>query len=303
MNELIKFKNRKLKHKYNKISNKDVKNELLISEIMYEMIDTIIINIEENECRICFEEETPDNPFVWPCRCKGTSKFVHASCLETWRNENIDRPPFELCMECRYTYKFLNEYPYEFKAIIPVNIAVIFFSSQIIPILLTFPISQINKSNNNSIINFYAKNHNAGFYNLMKMSRDYYDILNYDLCYNIIVFNQTLLLMLIHSTFTFINVYRKTEYFKYVKNTLPIYFLYMFKFIILLNIENTGYDWITTFLILTFFFPLIEPLFYLSVLKRHNKILHVMDLDNKYILQNYDSDNDEDISQHLSDVL
>lgn len=77
----------------------------------------------------------------------------------------------------------------------------------------------------------------------------------------------------------------------------------MFKFIILLNIENTGYDWITTFLILTFFFPLIEPLFYLSVLKRHNKILHVMDLDNKYILQNYDSDNDEDISQHLSDVL
>ena len=39
MNELIKFKNRKLKHKYNKISNKDVKNELLISEIMYEMLE------------------------------------------------------------------------------------------------------------------------------------------------------------------------------------------------------------------------------------------------------------------------
>ena len=33
MNELIKFKNRKLKHKYNKISNKDVYNSLtLISE-------------------------------------------------------------------------------------------------------------------------------------------------------------------------------------------------------------------------------------------------------------------------------
>ena len=109
MNELIKFK----KHKYNKIPN-TIKNDLIISEIMYEMIDNIILNIEEPECRICFEEETNDNLFIWPCRCKGTSKFVHASCLEKWRNENIERDAFEMCMECRYRYKFINKYPYEF---------------------------------------------------------------------------------------------------------------------------------------------------------------------------------------------
>ena len=39
-----------------------------------------------SECRICFEIETYDDPFISPCRCKGTSSYVHKSCLNTWRN-------------------------------------------------------------------------------------------------------------------------------------------------------------------------------------------------------------------------
>ena len=65
------------------------------------------------ECRICFEKEEIDNKFISPCLCKGTSKFVHIKCLETWRTINKNGPGFDKCMECRYKYKFKYEYPKE----------------------------------------------------------------------------------------------------------------------------------------------------------------------------------------------
>lgn len=40
-------------------------------------------------CRICLEEEVkddndPENAFVSPCSCKGSSKYVHLGCLKNW---------------------------------------------------------------------------------------------------------------------------------------------------------------------------------------------------------------------------
>jgi len=39
-----------------------------------------------NECRICFEPQTIDNIFIYPCACNGTSKYVHIKCLKKWRD-------------------------------------------------------------------------------------------------------------------------------------------------------------------------------------------------------------------------
>lgn len=44
---------------------------------------------EAKHCRICLEEETKDSDnmdyiFVSPCKCKGTSKYVHVHCLRAW---------------------------------------------------------------------------------------------------------------------------------------------------------------------------------------------------------------------------
>ena len=36
------------------------------------------------QCRICFEEEDNLSLFVSPCRCSGTSKYVHVECLQEW---------------------------------------------------------------------------------------------------------------------------------------------------------------------------------------------------------------------------
>ena len=36
-------------------------------------------------CRIClFEEDSPENKLITPCKCSGTMKHIHVSCLREW---------------------------------------------------------------------------------------------------------------------------------------------------------------------------------------------------------------------------
>ena len=43
----------------------------------------------ERQCRICFEaNNTISNPLMSPCKCNGTSKYVHKECIEQWRSMN-----------------------------------------------------------------------------------------------------------------------------------------------------------------------------------------------------------------------
>nr|CAB3490253.1 unnamed protein product [Digitaria exilis] len=38
---------------------------------------------DQLQCRICLETDGRD--FIAPCKCKGTSKYVHRDCLDHWR--------------------------------------------------------------------------------------------------------------------------------------------------------------------------------------------------------------------------
>ena len=39
----------------------------------------------ERTCRICLEDfDTPESPFITPCICTGSCKFIHLSCLRSW---------------------------------------------------------------------------------------------------------------------------------------------------------------------------------------------------------------------------
>ncbi|XP_016460713.1 uncharacterized protein LOC107784149 isoform X1 [Nicotiana tabacum] len=40
-------------------------------------------NVDHIQCRICLETDGMD--FIAPCKCKGTSKYVHRECLDQWR--------------------------------------------------------------------------------------------------------------------------------------------------------------------------------------------------------------------------
>jgi hypothetical protein len=60
-------------------------------------------------CRICLESSDPEN-FVSPCKCIGTSKYVHNYCLLKWINQNIENEKSEICDQCKYPYRF-KEHP------------------------------------------------------------------------------------------------------------------------------------------------------------------------------------------------
>jgi hypothetical protein len=47
-------------------------------------------------CRICFGEETPET-MVSPCRCSGTSAYIHTECLNSYFGYFPDR----ICRVCR----------------------------------------------------------------------------------------------------------------------------------------------------------------------------------------------------------
>ena len=39
-------------------------------------------NTEPHLCKICFDIETSKNKVMSPCKCKGTSAYVHENCLK-----------------------------------------------------------------------------------------------------------------------------------------------------------------------------------------------------------------------------
>lgn len=57
----------------------------------------------EYTCRICLEGGTRSD-FIAPCACRGTSKWVHRSCLDKWRSVRED-VAFAKCTECLTPYK------------------------------------------------------------------------------------------------------------------------------------------------------------------------------------------------------
>ena len=89
------------------------------------------------ECRICFDIETPDDPFISPCHCKGTSKYVHKSCLYSWRNFNRDSIAWRQCMECGTEYTTRHKYPVENARLFPIikNASIVYFFQYILCII------------------------------------------------------------------------------------------------------------------------------------------------------------------------
>jgi len=55
------------------------------------------------ECRICLDEDIRDK-LISPCRCNGTSKWVHEECLQTWRLANMNNDRANKCEICNAEY-------------------------------------------------------------------------------------------------------------------------------------------------------------------------------------------------------
>ncbi|AZB49249.1 E3-M1/8-like protein [Phascolarctid gammaherpesvirus 1] len=53
-------------------------------------------------CRICFDCESGYEPLLTPCRCSGTMKFIHASCLVKWFKTSTRTQ----CELCNFNFKY-----------------------------------------------------------------------------------------------------------------------------------------------------------------------------------------------------
>ena len=52
-----------------------------------EVVQHAIANESGKCCRICLEDEedlSSGNPFITPCKCTGSMKYIHLKCLREW---------------------------------------------------------------------------------------------------------------------------------------------------------------------------------------------------------------------------
>jgi len=65
-------------------------------------------------CRFCLEEETSiANPFLTPCACIGTNRYVHSACLTQWRNLTTVETHKIKCQLCLTYYVLPRKWPLE----------------------------------------------------------------------------------------------------------------------------------------------------------------------------------------------
>jgi hypothetical protein len=62
------------------------------------------------KCRIC-HDDADGHRLIAPCRCKGSSKWVHRNCLDVWRSSPLRDDVFDACEVCQAKYEFAVENP------------------------------------------------------------------------------------------------------------------------------------------------------------------------------------------------
>jgi hypothetical protein len=65
-------------------------------------------SLPSKQCRICLagsEEEDSLGRLISPCKCKGTMKYVHLTCLQEWRRVSGKKESYYQCDQCKYKYR------------------------------------------------------------------------------------------------------------------------------------------------------------------------------------------------------
>jgi len=59
------------------------------------------IAVEEDAlCRFCLQIRGPDDPFLAPCSCRGSQRWVHHSCLREWQLTVLSEPNNRRAVRC-----------------------------------------------------------------------------------------------------------------------------------------------------------------------------------------------------------
>ncbi|KAI8148867.1 hypothetical protein BJV82DRAFT_201164 [Fennellomyces sp. T-0311] len=75
---------------------------------------------DQEICRVCRCESTPDHPLFHPCKCSGSIRFVHQDCLLEWLSHSKKK----YCELCEYPFTFTPIYRDDMPDRIPLNVLV-----------------------------------------------------------------------------------------------------------------------------------------------------------------------------------
>lgn len=56
------------------------------------------------QCRFCLDEDQRLN-LISPCSCKGSAKYVHRECLDSWRTSSNNPRNISTCPTCQFKYQ------------------------------------------------------------------------------------------------------------------------------------------------------------------------------------------------------
>ena len=232
-----------------------------------------------SECRICFEPETLDDPYISPCVCKGTSKYVHKSCLTTWRNFNRDSDAWERCMECGTHYTLRYKYPIEkIDLFIDIkNPAMIYFFQYIIALSSGSIIWLCDYHNNYLAIKMLNFDKTLEHPSLLDFIKE--DELTPQIFYfSYAMFIQSMLYYLYFCYKIYKNIKRIKVYFNKIQYTFICCSFFSFQFILwyyILVFNNQP----ILFLNVASFISMLEPFIYYQLVKRHKQIIKIMNED------------------------
>ena len=72
--------------------SKDLTENLKDSSLnLHSLNNKKLYSIINPTCKFCYEKEKKNDPLIIPCKCEGTIKYVHQSCIKKWiKNSNPD---------------------------------------------------------------------------------------------------------------------------------------------------------------------------------------------------------------------
>ena len=233
------------------------------------------------ECRICFDIETPDDLFISPCHCKGTSKYVHKSCLYSWRNFNRDSIAWRQCMECGTEYTTRHKYPVENAKLFPIikNASIVYFFQYILCIIFGCAIWVIETQDDYLAIRMLNFNKTLREPSLLTYIKT--DELTPQIFYfSYAMFIQGLFSYLYFAIKIQYNIKRKAVYFEKIKKQYICSCFSSVQFILWYYILVFNEQPIL-FLNVVSFISMIEPFMYYKLIKKHNNIIKRMNEENE----------------------
>lgn len=204
----------------------------------YEIMSDIQSQTNTTEtCRICLEEDSIDN-MLHPCKCTGSSKYVHKGCLNEWRNITTNRDNQYKCEICNYRYKVTPSRENRtcfVKTVLSPNCFYVLMN--IFAYLLSLILQAID-SNNNLIRYIYQSKQNDS----REISMIYW-IISLGFCLLILIVYLIVGMMTIKNKKLYCNLYRSNlKLFSYLSFFVGISFVMKFYSIAVILIEYTIYN-------------------------------------------------------------